>query len=391
MRIEQIRIRNFRVFKDAVLKNIPGLCVLVGANGTGKSTLFDVFGFLRDSLTHNVHRALAARGGFREVVSRGAGGPILIEIKFREPGGPLVTYELEIGADEDRPIIEHEVLKYRRGSYGRPWHFLDFRQGRGQAITNEADYANPNAQPQREDQELESPDILAIKGLGQFQRFRVVSQFRRMIESWHVSDFHIHEARQSPEEGYAEHLSSRGDNLPLVASYLYERHRDVFDGILRKMERRVPGVTSVEAQSTVDGRVVLRFQEGAFKDPFIARHVSDGTIKMFAYLVLLEDPDPHPLLCVEEPENQLYPQLLLELCEEFRSYSQRGGQVFVSTHSPDFLNGVEIEELYWLRKHEGYTEIVQAKENGLLSDLASAGEPLGALWKQKLFEGAEPA
>ena len=65
-------------------------------------------------------------------------------------------------------------------------------------------------------------------------------------------------------------------------------------------------------------------------DPFIDRYVSDGTMKMFAYLVLLHDPAPHQFLCIEEPENQLYPTLLHELAEEFRDYAQRGGQVFVS-------------------------------------------------------------
>ena len=86
-----------------------------------------------------------------------------------------------------------------------------------------------------------------------------------------------------------------------------------------------------------DGRLVLRFQDGSFKDPFIARYVSDGTIKMFAYLVLLYDPRPPPLLAVEKPENQLYLELLDELVEEFRDYARRGGQVFVSTHSPDWF------------------------------------------------------
>ena len=94
-----------------------------------------------------------------------------------------------------------------------------------------------------------------------------------------------------------------------------------------------------------DGRLVLRFQDGSFKDPFIARYVSDGTVKMFAYLVLLYDPHPHRLLAVEAPENQLYPHLLPELTEEFRNYAQRGSQVFVSAHSPDFLNGAELDEV----------------------------------------------
>ena len=148
---------------------------------------------------------------------------------------------------------------------------------------------------------MDAPDILAIKGLGQFERFKAASAFRLMIENWHISDFHVSEARPSQEEGFAEHLSTRGDNLPLVANYLFEHHRDRFDRVLLAMQRRVPGVSVVEPKQTEDGRLVLRFQDGSFKDPFIARHVSDGTIKMFAYLVLLNDPKPYPLLAVEEP------------------------------------------------------------------------------------------
>ena len=103
----------------------------------------------------------------------------------------------------------------------------------------------------------------------------------------------------------------------------------------------------MEAQETQDGYIVLRFQDGTFKNPFSSKYVSDGTIKMFTYLVLLHDPTQHALLCVEEPENQLYPQLLLELAEEFRSYADKGGQVFVSTHSPDFLNAMQLDEIYY--------------------------------------------
>jgi predicted ATPase len=133
---------------------------------------------------------------------------------------------------------------------------------------------------------------------------------------------------------------------------------------------------------------VLRFQDGAFKDPFIARYVSDGTIKMFAYLVLLYDPKPFPLLAVEEPENQLYPELLAELAEEFRDHARRGGQVFVSTHSPEFLNGLSLDEIYWLSKRDGFTEIHRAAESHLLSRLAQEGDLPGALWRQGVFKGA---
>jgi predicted ATPase len=129
----------------------------------------------------------------------------------------------------------------------------------------------------------------------------------------------------------------------------------------------------------------LRFQDGNFKDPFAARYVSDGTIKMFTYLLLLNDPKQHALLCIEEPENQLYPLLLQELAEEFRQYSMTGGQVFISTHSPDFLNAVELNELYCLIKNDGYTKIYRAQDNELVASLFRGGDLLGYLWNQGLL------
>lgn len=147
----------------------------------------------------------------------------------------------------------------------------------------------------------------------------------------------------------------------------------------------MPGISKIEEQETSDGRIVLRFQDGNFKDPFLSRFVSDGTIKMFTYLVLLNDPEKQALLCVEEPENQLYPQLLFELTEEFRLYSDEGGQVFISTHSPDFLDAVRLEELYCLVKKDGYTKIFKASENETISELHEAGDLLGQLWRQGLL------
>jgi predicted ATPase len=246
-------------------------------------------------------------------------------------------------------------------------------------------YGNPDAEANRDEYILDAPDILAIKGLGQFKEFRIVSEFRSLIENWHISDFHIADARPSAEDGYSEHLSTRGDNVAQVAQYLYTYHPDRFNKILKAMEERVPGVTKVEAKSTEDGRLVLRFQDGAFKDPFIARFVSDGTIKMFTYLVLLNDPKPFPLLAIEEPENQLFPDLLMLLAEEFREYAARG-QVFISTHSPYLLNSLKLEEIYWLKKADGFTSIEKADSSAQLKALVEAGDLPGALWNQGLFE-----
>ncbi len=388
MQIESIKITNYRLFREITLKNLTNLTVIVGANGSGKSTLFDVFSFLKDSLSHNVATAVAKRGGFRELRSRGESGAIEIEVKFRESGGRLATYQLTIAEEDGRPIVDREILMYRRGRYGQPWYFIDFSQGKGKAITNESVYGEEDVKAERKDYNLDDPSALAIKGLGQFTEFRVVAEFRNLIENWHISNFHIADAIQSADDGYSEHLSTRGGNVAQVAKYLFENHPESFEKVLKAMKDRVPGVSSVEAKPTEDGRLVLRFQDGSFKDPFIARYVSDGTIKMFTYLVLLYDPKPHPLLAVEEPENQLYFELLTELSEEFRDYARRGGQVFVSTHSPDFLNGAELKEIYWLIKKDGFTTVKHASDDELLKNLIKEGDLAGFLWKQGRFEGA---
>ena len=396
MHIEYLRLKNFRAFRDVELREIPRFAVLVGANGTGKSTLFSVFGFLRDAMTTNVTTALARLGGsrgFDEVRSRNCDGPIEIELKFRESNKrpQLVTYELHLNQREGRAIVQREVLKYRRGASGKPWHFLDFENGSGTAVTNEMDKVTKEEDLKREPQVLKSPDLLAIKGLAQFEKFPAAVALGNLIERWHVSDFYISRARPEQEAGYAEHLSREGENLALVVEYLYGQHRPVFDRILESLRQRVPGITKVEPRQTEEGRILLRFQDGAFEDPFLARHVSDGTIKMLAYLTLLYDPEPHPLLCVEEPENQLYPSLLEELAEEFRAYANRGGQVFVSTHSPDFLNATELDEVFWLQKIDGYTQVYRAKDDKQVATYMEQGDKMGYLWKQGLFPGVDPA
>lgn len=397
MKVEAIRLKNFRAFRDVHLKDIPAFCVLIGANGTGKSTLFSVFSFLRDAMSTNVTAALGRLGGsrgFREVRSRGADGPIEIELKIRADLGraksSLITYELILAEEGGRPIVEREILKYRRGSRGQPWHFIDFSRGGGYAVSNELDSVSDERQLKREQQTLKRPDLLALKGLAQFEKFPAAVALGTLIENWHLSDFHISRARPEQETGYAEHLSREGENLSLVIEYLQKQHPEVFDEILKRLARRVPGITRVESKVTEEGKVLLKFQDGSFEDPILARYISDGTIKMLAYLVLLLDPKPHPLLCIEEPENQLYPTLLGELAEEFRTYAIKGGQVFVSTHSPDFLNAVELDEAFWLVKKGGYTEVRRAREDEQVAAYMNDGDKLGYLWKQGLFEGSDP-
>jgi predicted ATPase len=416
MGIEQIKLRNFKAFQDVTISNIPNFCVFVGANGTGKTTLFDVFGFLQDCLTYDVNRALQKRGGFKEVVSRKSNIPnipieyeseiheligtpmasspsILIELKMRVKfsiGLRLVTYHLEIDEQNGKPSVAKEYLRYKRGEFGAPYHFIDFSHGKGYAVTEEDDFEKQVGDLARDEYTLDQ-DKLAIKGLGQFGKFLAAKELTSLLENWHVSDIHVQDTRDTKDAtGFDEHLSESGDNLQLVARNYYDNFPEKFNQVVEAMTRRIPGVKKIEPLITQDQRLLLTFKDASFDEPFFHRWVSDGTIKMFAYLILLNDPNPHPLLSIEEPENQLYPQLLHDLAEEFRDYSRRGGQVFVSSHSPDFLNALETSEVFWLVKENGYTQIKRASDNEQIKAYMDSGDRLGRLWNQGFFDGADP-
>jgi len=389
MKIETIEIHNFKALQDVKIDNIGSMAVFLGENGVGKSTLFDVFGFMKACLTENVRSALQARGGYNEVHSRGADGNIEIILKYRiAPSKPLCTYELQIALDNKNPVIIKELLSYRRGSGGRHWSFIDFSLGKGKAITNEGALKENIKDADREDFSLASPDILAIKSLGQMQKFGAAVELRQFLEDWFVSDFQIDKMRQTEEVAYNESLSRKADNIANVAQYLFDQYPDRFNKILKKMKERIPGITNVEAKTTEAGDgILLKFHDGRFKNPFASRYVSDGTMKMFAYLIMLADPAPHKLLCIEEPENQLYPHLLETLVEEFKEYVSKEGQVFVSTHSPDLVNALEPQELYFIKKQpSGYSEIKAISDNKQVVDLFNAGDKLGWLWKQRLLD-----
>ncbi len=115
---------------------------------------------VKDALTQNVGVAVARRGGFRELVSRSEKGPIGITVKFRESGGRLATYQLDVGEDGMRPVVDREILKFRRGQRGQPWHFVDFSRGKGTSITNESVYGQEGVEAERKEYALDEPGAL---------------------------------------------------------------------------------------------------------------------------------------------------------------------------------------------------------------------------------------
>ena len=386
-RIESLRVKNYRALRDVELRKITPLSAFLGANGSGKSTLFDVFAFLEECFTVGLRYACDKRGRFRELQTRGSDGPIEFELKYREkPGTPIITYHLAINEGTKGAYVDTESLQWRRGSRGKPFHFLNFRQGAGQVIAGET----PNVGDMRIEEQLDDASMLAVSTLGQLARHPRVSALRRFITGWHLSYLSADATRGVTETGPQERLSETGDNLPNVIQYLKEQYPQRLDGILSVLSNRVPRLEKVNAELMMDGRLLLQIKDAPFEQPILAKFASDGTLKMLSYLTLLYDPEPPQLIGIEEPENYLHPRLLSGLAEECREVSALS-QFMITTHSPHFVNELHAEEVWVLyRDEQGFTVCKRTADMQGITDFLKMGAKLGQLWMEGYFEFGDP-
>lgn len=399
--IEGFRVRNYRALRDVTLgklsthqkgEPLTPFTVVIGRNGVGKSTLFDAFGFVADCLTRDVESACdeKLRGGFDRMRSHGTDEPIRFEIYYREAQNERpITYELAINCDEGgRPYVESEVLKQRRKGqrYGRPYPFLRLECGRGKVWAGEEalELEGGEEDTAKEDVELTDLQQLGIATLGTLKEHPRIKRFRDFLKGWYLSYFHPDAARSIPSAGVQRHLNVHGDNIGNVVQYMEREHGGRFQSILDRIAKKIPGIKSIRTTVTADRRVLLQFDDGAFSDPFLAGQMSDGTLKTFAYLLLMEDPNPPPFICIEEPENGLYHQLLDSLANELRSHAtgrRNAPQIFVTTHQPYFVDALSPKEVWILEKgDDGFSVIRRVSDLDLVRNLVDEGLPLGGLW-----------
>jgi predicted ATPase len=386
-RIESLRVKRYRALADLELRGMTPLTVFLGPNGSGKSTIFDVFAFLSECFTAGLRKAWDRRGRFKELRTRGTQGPIVIELKYREaPGNPVITYHLAIDEGAKGPFVAEEWLAWKRGQYGRPFRFLDFREGAGRVVSGEA----PDEQDERIEERLSSSETIAVNTLGQLAKHPRVTALRRFITGWYLSYLSADSTRGSVEAGPQERLSPTGDNLPNVIQYLKEQHPGRLDEIFGILAQRVPRLERVTADVMPDGRLLLQIKDAPFEQPVLARFASDGTLKLLAYLTILYGPDPPQLIGIEEPENYLHPRLLPYLAEECRQATVRT-QLLVSSHSPFFVNALKAEEVWVLYRDErGYTQARRAADMRGIPEFMKEGALLGSLWLEGHFEVGDP-
>ena len=385
--IESLHVRNYRALRDVKLQDITPLSVFLGPNGSGKSTLFDVFAFLAECFTVGLRRAWDKRGRFKELRTRESDGPIEFELKYREtPKTPLITYHLTINEETKGPCVKAEWLRWRRGSRGQPFRFLDFQEGKGYVIAGET----PDEGDTRIEEQLEDRSMLAVSRFGQSALHPRVSALYRFVTGWHFSHLSTNATHSIVEAGPQEKLSKTGDNLPNVIQHLKERYPERLEKILSILSDWVPCLEKVDTELMMDGRLLLQIKDAPFEKPILAKFASDGMLKMLSFLTLLYARETPQLIGIEEPENYLHPRLLNGLVEECREASA-SSQLMITTHSPYFVNGLHAEEVWVLyRDKQGFTVCKRTSEMQGINDFLEAGAKLGQLWMEGYFEFGDP-
>ncbi len=416
-KIEGFRIRNYRVLRDITLgklwneqqaQPLAPMTAVIGKNGVGKSSLFDAFGFLADCLKLGVEEACDAsgRGGFDRIRSQGISDPIEFQIYYKEEGNARpITYDLSIDLDKTgRPYVKSERLRQRRKGqkHGWPFSFLMLNDGKGVAWKGEEQGQQVDeskgefdlglliekitSEESRETEviELEDKRKLGIASLGALKQHPRISAFRQFIEGWYLSYFTPDAARSLPLAGPQKHLNIHGDNLGNVVQFMEREHPKRFKSILNRIADKIPGIDKIDTEKSPDSRLLLRFNDKGFNDPFYAQQMSDGTLKVFAYLLLMEDPTPPPFICIEEPENGLYHKLLETLAIEFREHAtgrKNAPQLFITTHQPYFVDALSPDETWILEKEpSGFATIRRASNDPIVKAMVDEGLPLGSLW-----------
>ncbi len=405
--LEGLQIKNYRALRNitfgATIETksalaLPRLMAIIGANGSGKSSFLDALGFLGDCLNEGVQAACDKphRGGFDALRTQGRNENIEFEVRYRENAKSRpISYSLHLNVDRHgRAQVVYERLRQRRkgASWGQPYSFLELADGAGAVWAGESSEDTEGAS--KTEVRMQDRQVLGVSSLGTLAGHPRISDFRSFLSGWYLSYFVPQLARKQPMAGADAHLDRSGENLARYLQFIARENPAGFKQMLERIARKIPGMARIEAVEAPDKRLLLAFHAEGYKTPFYQQDMSDGTLKMLAYLLLMEDPIPAPLIGIEEPENGLYHQLLGDLAIEFKAQASkpRGSQTIITTHSPYFVDALSPDEVWILTKgQDGYSKLTHAATISGVRELYAEGLPMGSLWfSDHLGVGSRP-
>ena len=378
MLIHRIKLTNLLSFgPDSAELELGPLNVLIGPNGSGKSNLIDVIGLLR-STPGNLEEAIQAGGGISDWLWRKDDGPpmdgeVEAVLEYRGRRSEL-RYSLSLSQFRQSFHVHEEKLEEAKSSpKAKPTQYFFYD---GFEITVKKLRSRGKSTPEIEPLTRQSVLSQLKDPVNYPQITRVGRAFERMrlYRDWSFGRSAQMRLAQKPDMPN-DYLTEDAANLGLVLNRLSLKP-PVEQNILKALKSLYEGITDFHV-NIAHGTVQVFLSEGDVTFP--ATRLSDGAMRYLSILAILCDPSPPPLVCLEEPELGLHPDILPGLADLLQEASERC-QLIVTTHSDVLVDKLTDtpESIVICEKHQGQTQLRRLQKDELAHWLEDYS--LGTLW-----------
>ena len=327
--LKKVHIKNYLSLRNVTLSLKP-LTVLVGANAGGKSNVLRSLLLLNKMMTRE---SLPPSDLIQDYVWAGAADHVAFQL-YTQIEKTQTLYDLELKTTEDDLIVMEElmvgdikVISLQNGD----------RVIRDEDDKNETTY---------------KPNKLALKSAGDYGNKPITNTLTEFIKGWQFYDFEP-DAIRGFHMGFEEFLSKRskelresvqldsdGSTLSALLSYWYENDQERF----KSVSKSLAACTNISINHClIDGNNQPCLFEG-YKNPIPLERASDGTLRLIAYYILLNQPELPPLIAIEEPERSLHPGALRDIANVLEQLAERT-QIIITTHSSQLLDNLKSESL----------------------------------------------
>ncbi|MDR1484307.1 MAG: AAA family ATPase [Planctomycetaceae bacterium] len=361
--------------------------LLTGLSGSGKSSVLDAFEFVSDCYRRGVDYACGKRGGYETIYSHGGKGTMSFGFHYRQPGESVAaTYAISIGYVRNKvPYIDSELMAYRNGKESFPIAFLQ----NGQKTIR---YLAPDGRINSS--ELTSIEFTDLKHLGlaaltSHPRYPVWFSLRNLFENWSTDDFHFDVTSGLDSTQFKPHENPRGYKLSQFIRYIVERFGEEAESVINRIAAGIPNLLSVLLDGTNRERLLLSFVMDGISIPIPVSHLSESTVRLFSYVLRLEEPEPAPLITFDNPESGLdrvHSWYLTELLRKF-DVSADSTQLLFTSQSAELADAIHPQNV-WIfgRDQSGFTVVERAAD--LIPPPENPNEPknLESNWFSAMFE-----
>lgn len=408
--IQKITLENFFSFNEKTTIELnPNINILVGINGSGKSNFIKAIKLLYDSVIGDGFEKTFLKdwSGFDLVANFNNSQSNYIKIIYEFNGNAIKKavdnhgynfnknpiYEITIHRSGGTSYyLEEKIYSDSRTEGQKPFVYLDMKNGRGVISTKAGRRVSFQPYPQKDENISFKTQELVLRQISDPNRYYLLYTLKRAIEGMVVYDYFDttlkSKIRQPCVFGTEEKLLPNGENLAQILNRIKNRHTLHYEKIQDLIKKINPHFidTSFDLLGSL---VYLVLREEKLSRAVGALHISDGSLRYLLLLTIFLNPENGSLICIDEPEIGLHPDMTNTIAQAIKGTSYNGSQIIIATHSPLILNSFELDEILIFEKNKNNSSIVTKKheqdfedwdEDFLVGQMWLRGELGGKRW-----------